>query len=134
MPNTTPTNALIEETAELYIMLMTELNIPASALVLDTDKPRRTVVTFDAGNCLAVGNASVFWHEAIASPLMVAHYAAHQLEEVTARRAKSNATPNSPYAAACRHEVKRLRALIASKDAEIRRELAKLRDMLISGI
>ncbi|MFG1709207.1 hypothetical protein ACFLIM_39055 [Nonomuraea sp. M3C6] len=132
--NTTPTNGLIEEAAELYVLLMAELYVPVICLVAYSGEPRKATMHFDGDHCDAVHNAVIFWHEGIAAPLVEAHAAAHALQDVSEARRNSNATPNSPYAGAARREVKRLRAIIAESDATIRRELDALCDALTRDI
>ncbi|MEV0149713.1 MULTISPECIES: hypothetical protein [unclassified Nonomuraea] len=134
MYNTTPTNGLIEETAELYVLLMAELYVPVGALVLYPGEPRKAVVKFDIGHCRGVENAVMFWHEAITTPLIAAHVAAHELETVAEARHQRQALPNSPYSVEARREVKRLRAVIANSDMAIRRELRGLQETLTRGI
>lgn len=132
--NTTPTNGLIEETAELYVLLVAELYIPVGALVMYDGEPRKCVVKFDVGHCQGVENAARFWHEAITTPLIAAHAAAHELETVAEDRRKRQVLPNSPYSVEARREVKRLRAIIGNSDMAIRRELRGLQEALTRGI
>jgi hypothetical protein len=132
--NTTPTNGLIEETAELYVLLMAELYIPVGALVIYPGEPRHAVVKFDVAHCQGVENAAMFWHEGITTPLLAAHVAAHELEVISDDRHQRKMLPNSPYSVAARKEVKRLRAIIGNSDMAIRRELRGLHDLLTRGI
>jgi hypothetical protein len=133
--NTTPTNGLIEETAELYVLLMAELYIPVGALAIyPGDGPRNVVVKFDVAHCAGVENAAMFWHEGITTPLIAAHVAAHELEKVAEARYQHQALPNSPYSVGVRKEVKELRAIIGNSDMAIRRELRGLQEILTRGI
>ncbi|PRX66135.1 hypothetical protein B0I32_106271 [Nonomuraea fuscirosea] len=133
--NTTPTNDLIEETAELYALLMAELFIPVAVLLQSPeDGPRNVVVQFGPSHCQGVENAAMFWHEAITTPLIAAHVAAHELQEVTEDRCRRKVASNSPYAVEARKEVKRLRAIIGNSDMAIRRELRGLQVRLTRGI
>ncbi|MEQ4723798.1 hypothetical protein [Nonomuraea sp. B19D2] len=132
--NTTPTDELITEAAELYILLAANLNIEVACLVATTANPKRVAVTFDVMHRFAMENALVFWHEPIAAPLADAFSAALALEDVSRARQISHAEPNSPYAMIARREVKRLRAIIAESDATIRRELEKLREQLTRNL
>ncbi len=134
--NTTPTNGLIEETAALYVLLMAELFIPVTVLLQtpDDDGPRNVVARFGESHCQGVENAAMFWHEAITTPLIAAHLAAHELQEVTEDRCRRKVASNSPYAVEARKEVKRLRAIIGNSDMAIRRELRGLQVRLTRGI
>lgn len=132
--NTTPTNGLIEEAAELYVLLLAGLFIPVGALVFYPGEPRKAVVRFDVAHCQGVENAAMFWHEGITTPLLAAHVAAHELEQVSDARHQRQALPNSPYSVEARREVKRLRAIIAESDMAIRRELRGLGDLLTRNI
>ncbi|GGO63128.1 hypothetical protein [Nonomuraea cavernae] len=131
---TTPTNELITEAAEVYVLLLTNLFIPVGCLVAATQNPKRVAVTFDLGHRFAVQDALVFWHEAIAAPLAEAHSAALALEDVSKARMRSKAGPNSLDAMVARRDVKRLRVIIAESDATIRRELVKLQEQLTRNL
>ncbi|GAA1768213.1 hypothetical protein [Nonomuraea bangladeshensis] len=123
--DTTPTNGLIEETAELYALAMTELNIIGQIILSTSGEPRRTVFLM-SDHCEAVHNAAIFWHEGIAEPLADAHTAAHDLMGITLARKLANATPNSPYEVAARAEIKKLRLVMAQSEAAIRRGMAEV--------
>ncbi|QFY09615.1 hypothetical protein GBF35_25815 [Nonomuraea phyllanthi] len=125
MYNTTPTNALIDETAELYALAMAELHIIGRVILSTSGEPRRTVFLMD-DHCEAVHKAAIFWHEGIAAPLADAHNAAHDLMGITLARKQVNAPANSPHEVAVRQEIKRLRLTMAESEAAIRREMAQV--------
>lgn len=125
MYNTTPTNDLIAEAAELYALAMAELHIIGRVLLSTSGTPRRTVFLMD-DHCDAVENAATFWHEGIAAPLADAHAAAHDLNLITLARAALEAPANSQPEVIAREEIKKLRHVMAQSEAAIRREMAQV--------
>ncbi|MEV0617596.1 hypothetical protein AB0I81_30040 [Nonomuraea sp. NPDC050404] len=133
--DTTPTNDLIDQAAEMYVSAMGELSIPVACALTTKGEPRRTVMEMHPDHCTAVMHAITFWrNDAVAAPLMAAHLAAHDLMTVSMARADAGFPGDSPFEVAARAEVKRLRAIIAEKEAGIQRALREIQERLVRDL
>ncbi|MEU8195261.1 hypothetical protein AB0C10_15920 [Microbispora amethystogenes] len=130
--NTTPTNELITEAADLYVSLLTVLDIPGGVFLASNDGGRRIVPLADSESCAGVKHAAHYHAEAITTPLIAAHTAMHALTVACLDRANVEHDPNGPFGIIARREIKRHRKVIAESEATIRREMerteARLRD------
>lgn len=122
---TTPTNELIDRSAQLWIEILARLDIPGEVLVI-TGPEKRSALLLDADVHAAVQNALTFYGPTLGEPLLAAYKAVLRLLVIAAERHHSAHEPFSPMAMAMRIEIKRHHSEIRAACVAIRRGMTTI--------